>query len=760
MESVFRSVGQLVFATFLGFLLFACGESEDKTLVTTLDVGERTFITINSVVENIDQTVTIHFSAANEDVALIGLSEPRISLAKLVPEQDGKPSEWVSFINTAVTGNGPTNTKVTLLQATYDSDLENSEGRFTDNGNGTYHFKLKEKVLSAVNPITRASIPWDARATHRVGMRINIPENGNVNATYDWVPLGGQIIDTRNMIDSDKCDTCHADLEFHGSTVDPKYCVTCHNPSSRDPESSNSLDFTPMIHKIHRGALLPSMLAKGDGAVYEIICKKGPHTYAKNNAGDITGVGLPQDIRNCSSCHSADSEITAQGDNWKRNAGIVACTSCHDDIAFSQAEIDTDLNIAGQPWKKAHSNGFVEADSCASCHNANAGDMSPTYVHETVLQQAKSAEDLLTINFVRVERVATGLKVDVQINYGGTGIADFASFSSTYLSSGHGYLLVNADEGAGYTKSDGIVQFSLSDPEICVPNGSGLYTCTITQNTGTDDSPVWASLITETGTLSLMTSDINLCVNGKSTNPELIDCLSEKTAFIQVETVPAKHVEAFYDLGDGITFSVLADKTDYVEKIGADIIRCKNCHADDDLHITSHPHAATELAQCTNCHNATRSAVYAGSPADLKSNIHALHTNNDSSHSMGTYPKNVVTCTLCHTENQYDLPLVMNTRSSAGGGVYTSPIVTVCASCHIVDMPVGLITADGAMDITRKALLSTDDIAVNQKAIGHMLKHGGAFGQLDMAAADAAPELCANCHAKGEVKGVDTVHGL
>ncbi|HEY7865009.1 MAG TPA: hypothetical protein VIC51_03290, partial [Psychromonas sp.] len=101
-----------------------------------------------------------------------------------------------------------------------------------------------------------------------------------------------------------------------------------------------------------------------------------------------------------------------------------------------------------------------------------------------------------------------------------------------------------------------------------------------------------------------------------------------------------------------------------------------------------------------------------------------------------------------------------NTRSSAGGGVYTSPMVTVCASCHIKDMPVGLIAYDGLMDATRQAGLSQTDVAANKKWIAHMREYGGAFGQLSMADADAAPELCAGCHAKGEVKGVDTVHGL
>ncbi|MDX1300715.1 OmcA/MtrC family decaheme c-type cytochrome [Photobacterium sp.] len=763
----------------LSLSLLACGGDGDggdnnndggkEVIVPVVEVAERALVTINSVAENTDHTVTVHFSATNEnDIALIGLSEPRFTVAKLVPEQDGKPSEWVSLINKVATSAIDDTTKE--LQATYDRDSKNEEGRFTDNGNGTYSFKLKETVLAAVNPLTGASIAWDANATHRVGMQISGNSNNTINATYDWVPSGNGLVDERNIVDTATCNNCHGELKLHGSRVETKYCVTCHNPGSTDPESGNSVDFTPMVHKIHRGVELPSMLAKGDGAVYEIIGYKGSaHTYAKNDGkldkyGNpiVDGVEFPQDIRNCSNCHTAANEATPQGDSWKLNASLDACTSCHDDIAFTQEELNQDV------WKRQHPNGFVDLDTCTSCHGANSGNISPAFAHETVRSQAKSAADNLSISFARVERKDPGLiEVDVLIKLYGAGIAGFEklvgtadiSFDSvkdeykydypdSMLLSKKGYLLVNNDQGEGFKLSYGAIQVHLEPTydkntgikdEACKPAGTGIFTCTIV-DPGT------------TGVLSLVTTEMPICANGKSAGGDLIACNAVENAYTQVEVVPAHNVKAYYNLSD------LSPATDYVEKFGADMASCTNCHNDDGFHITRH--GATDSAECTNCHNATRSSFYAGRPADLKSHVHTLHANNDSSHPMDSYPADIATCTACHTDDQYDVPLSMNTRSSAGGGVYTSATVTVCASCHIKDMPVGLIDAVGTMDETRKAGLSADDIAANEKVIAHMIETGGLFGQASMAEADTAPELCAGCHAKGEAKGVDVTHGL
>ncbi|MEH6534407.1 MAG: OmcA/MtrC family decaheme c-type cytochrome [Photobacterium frigidiphilum] len=746
----------------LSLSLLACGGDGDgggnsndvgkEVIVPVVDVAERALVSIDSVTENADHTLTIQFSATNEnDIALIGLNAPRFTVAKLVPEQDGQPSEWVSLINKVATSKIDNTTKA--LQATYDSDSEN-EGRFTDNGNGTYTFKLKETVLTAVNPLTGASIAWDAGATHRLGMHLSPYTNENLaNATYDWVPSGSSIVDQRNIVDTATCNNCHEELEAHDGRIETKYCVTCHNPGSTDPESGNSVDFTPMIHKIHRGANLPSMAAKGDGAVYEIVGYQGSvHTYAKNVAGDISGKEFPQDIRNCSNCHTADNEATPQGDSWKLNANIVGCTSCHDDIAFTQEELDQDV------WKRQHPNGFVGLDTCTSCHGDNSGNTSPAFAHETVRSQAKSAADNLTISIERVERAAPGfIEVDMLIKLYGAGIASFADLidpngdtdtSDSLLLSKKGYLLVNNDQGQGFELSYGAIQVHLEDAITCVPNGSGLFTCTVT-DPGT------------TGTLSLVTTEMPICANGKSAGGDLIACNAVEDAYTQVEVVPAHNVKAYYNLND------LSPATDYVEKFGATMESCTNCHDDDGFHMTRH--GATDSAECTNCHNATRAAYYVGRPADLKSHVHTLHANNDSSHAMDSYPGNIETCTACHTEDQYDIPLAKNMRSSGARTVadynttpnmFISPMVTVCASCHIKDMPVGLIAADGTMDAARQAGLSANDIAANNKVITHMIETGGLFGQATMADADLAQELCAGCHAKGEAKGVDVTHGL
>jgi OmcA/MtrC family decaheme c-type cytochrome len=126
-----------------------------------------------------------------------------------------------------------------------------------------------------------------------------------------------------------------------------EYCVTCHNPGSTDSASGNTVDLKVMAHKIHQGENLPSVLAGG--------------TYTVAGT-DYSTVVYPQDIRNCTKCHSntPPNPATPQGDNWKTVPTIEACGSCHDRTSFAAAP------PAGYT---AHSGGVpVTNTDCTDCH--------------------------------------------------------------------------------------------------------------------------------------------------------------------------------------------------------------------------------------------------------------------------------------------------------------------------------------------------------------------------------------------------------
>jgi hypothetical protein len=117
----------------------------------------------------------------------------------------------------------------------------------------------------------------------------------------------------------------------HGGASRRDQWRPCHNPGSWDnsPGNVQTLDFKVMIHKIHRGANLPSVLGP-DGVAGTADDGK----YMIGSA-DFSTVVFPQDVRNCTKCHDGADPATPQGDNWKIQPSREACGSCHDNVNFA-----------------------------------------------------------------------------------------------------------------------------------------------------------------------------------------------------------------------------------------------------------------------------------------------------------------------------------------------------------------------------------------------------------------------------------------
>jgi OmcA/MtrC family decaheme c-type cytochrome len=127
---------------------------------------------------------------------------------------------------------------------------------------------------------------------------------------------------TRVMSDVASCNGCHDRLAVHGGgRVDVQYCVMCHNPGTTDANSGHVLTMQTMIHKIHAGRLLASQVDAG-GENY-VIWGFGASRH------DYSHVGFPQDLRNCTVCHTAANPNTPQGDNWKTRPSKESCLTCH-----------------------------------------------------------------------------------------------------------------------------------------------------------------------------------------------------------------------------------------------------------------------------------------------------------------------------------------------------------------------------------------------------------------------------------------------
>ncbi len=115
----------------------------------------------------------------------------------------------------------------------------------------------------------------------------------------------------------------------------------CHTPQTINPDTGLTQDMKVLVHKIHMGSSLPSVKA---GTPYRI--------WHRGAWSDFSTVVFPQDVRNCTTCHSSDAP---QASLYKTNPTAEACGSCHDNVNFA-----TGVNHAGGPQ--------IDNKQCAGCH--------------------------------------------------------------------------------------------------------------------------------------------------------------------------------------------------------------------------------------------------------------------------------------------------------------------------------------------------------------------------------------------------------
>jgi OmcA/MtrC family decaheme c-type cytochrome len=673
-------------------------------LATSTIQGVITGVTIDT-----SNRVTVNFKLSQivtgGSLPLIGApaANIRFALAKLVPGTSGDADHWQSYINVVETkdpgepGNAPDGTPTpdgtTAVQATTER-ANTTGGLFTDNGDGSYSYRFSFVISSITTPIT---VPYEPTLTHRIAIQVT----GNVNNAYlDFVPAGGPLPLTRNIVINSSCNECHIKLGLHGGDrIAVQYCVTCHNPGSADANSGNTVDFKVLVHKIHYGEELPSVQAGGEYAIWG----------NNNNKSDYSTVVFPQDVRfsgrpgdTCTKCHKTGD--ASDSDNYLNVPTKEACGSCHDRTSF------TDPPPAGYTL---HTGGAQANNSnCASCHPGTGSPATGISIEAAHQLPEQIAAANFQYNIIRITDQNDSLQID-------PGDLVRVTFSVT-------------------NPNNANVPYNIrTAPEFTAPSGASRLAILIGWDT-TDYTN------TGSGSTPAQPVSINPLASGVATaNPDGSFTVTSSVAIpagvtgsgvVAIEGHPAVQADPTnppspYNVRVPVknvfqTFAVTGSSA-VARRSLVDINKCNLCHGNLSLHGNNR---TGEIQVCVICHNANATDINqrpAGAPSgtvdnkkeeaiDFKYLIHAIHAgaaaaegfrengiviygfggtpNNFSDVRMPAGLNNLMNCSGCHTGTTFAVPLnvnalpttvnTSNNRASPDDDLNITPTASVCSSCH------------------------------------------------------------------------------
>ena len=773
-------------------------------------------ITISSV--TINSAPVVRFTATNQDgAAVTGITASNLgfTIAKLIPESGGNPTRWQNYIVTTQTATVGPGTGRTAVQGTRDSN-----GTLVNNADGSYTYTFSVDISNVACPApckdafgNTLNLSYQPSYTHRVGVqtRGNLPA---ANATYDFVPNGSPMTTRREIVKTAKCNECHDKIEAHDARIEVKYCVTCHNPGSVDPNAENptkdadtglllpaavhasgAVDFKVMIHKIHRGEFLPSVELGPD-----MLPNTGdePGEYAiwgyRNTKHDFSTIVFPQDIRNCTKCHDGADPETPQGGNWITKLSMEACGSCHDNIKFGvlgQSPVNPGADPNGHPGGIQTSNLL-----CFDCHQTGqiAGDVAARHTVPGKAERAFFKFNVLQICGVNVGSnpacpPASNASVKFSVTdptgaeHGWPGTPNyklrngpdpqFGSGASLNILVGWDTRDYNNTGGTGTRPARATSINTLTSGAI-VDNGDGTYTFDGTGATIPD------------GTVAPNIAAVGSGVIGLEGRGLAQDELGAYTV-----RVPVNAEVAYFRITDA-TVKPRRQVVDVPTK-------CDRCH---DL-LTLHGGSRNNNGQlCVICHN-PNNTDYAQRPKasgvptggidgkgeeaiDFKRLIHGIHaaakTNFDGTIAHGfretgmviygfggnahdyshvRFPGVLSKCETCHLPDTFKLM----DRSASGGGNWELPTQNGILGSTINSVP-------GATAATVAAQVAdpTDDLNISPTAAvcsachdgvlarEHMIQIGGASFSDTQGVINGRYETCAVCHGPGKIASVEFVH--
>jgi len=738
----------------------------------------------------------VNFTVFSDGAVKTGLTTADMSfaIAKLVPGIAGEPDQWVNYIyrkETAAAGVGPgglTTPLATAWQATTDAK-QASQLTYNPDGYYTYTFKTDIKNTAQTNGVV-----FEPNRTHRVAIQLSYKnaagETVRVNPYIDFtIDANGRSVlvtdpaKTRKMTDVSSCNGCHEKLALHGGgRVDTQYCVMCHNPGTTDANSGNVLTLSTMVHKIHAGKLLHGAAGGEDYTIWGYGNSK--HNYAE--------VGFPQDLRNCSVCHSGANPKTPQGDNWKTEASKGACLTCH-------------ASNAGSAWEASHkpiavsflNNATAQAKDlkdgfCAGCH-APGTNISPERVHWNQNEE-NAAKYKMNIESAVFNDTADKTARTVTVTYSLTNPLDGKAYDLASNPTKFGSLrfilayqnmtgqLVNGQPGP-------VTEFSAYN--------NGGNTAAVGASTGANlgNNRYTVNIAVPNDTATAIASGTARVVSYGQIKENKLDVQTR----LEVSPVTTVNVVVQHTYKDVlISGSALNPRRVIVSNE-----KCNVCHGalgttsgSNTLANAFHSGARNTVEACVVCHDANRmsSTIMTNGSSfnesyQFKRMIHGIHGNSKRA-SPFTHGNKVVGifCNpagttqiakdLCAANDALPVPLVLAPDVENYAAEVAYPGVGLnCNACHVnnsykqdlgtlgavIKKDTGVTDPNGWKVISPKAASCTacHDSA---KAIEHVTLNigdtGAVFGTRTQAELNGLPaETCNDCHAPGARQAVDLVHG-
>jgi hypothetical protein len=314
----------------------------------------------------------------------------RLSVDFTVRTDAGEPLELSTMARGAIMVSGPTFNYQRVIASQADV-LTRARKR----GLGIYTYEFAEAIpatyLAPLNDTTALSegeLTGQAllAGTYTLGLELRkdyayegelLRDPGNVTA--DFLLGGATTVEARELVTMANCNQCHTELRAHGENRNNlANCLLCHTAGAEDKNVSTAaggtpgvaIDFKVMIHKIHSGKHLPSVLGVTTNADGTRKYDATPQPYQLvgfgNEPVDFSTVTwpawpsfytpMPRDVGHtllsstlqsrentmrqgpaeCGKCHGdpdGDGPLAApaQGDLIWSQPTIAACASCHDD---------------------------------------------------------------------------------------------------------------------------------------------------------------------------------------------------------------------------------------------------------------------------------------------------------------------------------------------------------------------------------------------------------------------------------------------